>query len=370
MTGAPVSFPPQSPEMHQRNSQNVSVSGVNNALTSLSMAEKIYILEGCRDNCRMDGRTRTSLRPISLVTGGNGPLVLSHGSSRIVSTHTEILCSVKADLVCPSADAPNLGMIDIHVDMMVGSTVMTASDTRNSDSRQRRNKEQQLEASLKLLLQDTLVSLSSLCAIPNHYVWRLCCDLLFLRASGGSVADYASRALRGALMNAKLPIIVPISSSLPSTTQSLPTEVSQRPSTATLRQLDYSVDSDIQKARSVLDEMDINYGPIIITVALCKCPPQQTIVWILDPTREEEECASCLIRAAVTPSGSVVSIDMVQGSLPVHLLPAVTQAVVQASQQVFANLESSRSKMTSSTLTMMGSDQSHFTLLQPQFLIR
>lgn len=297
-------------------------------IPSLSIAEQYYILEGCRDNCRLDGRSRTSLRSFSLLT--SDPLILSHGSSRILAaaSKTEILCSIKAELVHPSVEAPALGVVEIHVD--IGSDY--------GDYRKRRLTEQQLEASLNFLLKENLVPLSSLCVVPGHYVWRLYCDFVILKYEGGSVVDIASRALRGALLQTKLPYVVPHSNKGQA-------------------QVDLSVDGDIQKARGVLEENDT--CPVIVSVAICKCPPNSTPVLVLDTTLAEELCASCIVLLAVTPSGAVVSIQNVRGSLPLGLLPEVTAAAVQAASHVFA-------AMNTATVTTPHRE----TLLQPQFLIR
>jgi exosome complex component RRP42 len=297
-------------------------------ISSLSIAEQYYILEGCRENCRVDGRSQTSLRPFSLVT--SDPLVLSHGSSRILaaSSKAEILCSIKAELVHPSVEAPTHGVVEIHVD--IGSD--------DGDFRKRRLTEQQLEASLNFLLKDNVVSLSSLCVVPNHYVWRLHCDFVILRYEGGSIVDIASRALRGALLQTKLPNVVPLSNKGQA-------------------QVDLAVDGDMQKAHTVLQDDDS--CPVIVSVAICKCPPNSTPVLVLDTTLEEELCASCIVRLAVTPSGEVVAIQNASGSLPLGLLPQVTAAAVQASKQVFLHMKTS---------TVTTSDQE--TLLQSQFQIR
>jgi exosome complex RNA-binding protein Rrp42 (RNase PH superfamily) len=121
--------------------------------------------------------------------------------------------------------------------------------------------------------------------------------------------------------------------------------------------MDLSVDGDIQKAHGVLETEDS--CPVVISVAICKCPPNGTPVLVLDATMEEELCASCIVRLAVTPSGEVVAIQNASGSLPLGLLPEVTAAAVQASKHVFAALKTA-------TVTTLHQE----TLLQPQFLIR
>jgi exosome complex component RRP42 len=311
-------------------------------LPSLSIAEQYYILEGCRDNCRADGRSRVELRPFSLLT--TDPLVLSHGSSRILASNTEILCSIKAELVHPRPETPNHGVVEFHVDL--GTTVDSSGDFRK-----RRLLEQQLQTSLTFLLQETLVPLESLCVVPGHYAWRLHCDILVLQLGGGSVVDVASRALRGALQQTKLPHVVPLGSS--------------NKGEATV---DLAVDGDMHKAHSIVGDTI----PIIVSVAICKCPPNSTPVLVLDATAHEELCASCMVRLAISPSGQVVAIQNASGSLPLGLLPQVTAAAVQASQHVFTAMKAAAQSTTASvdSNSAYASTNVATTLLQPQFQIR
>lgn len=293
-------------------------------IPSLSIAEQYYILEGCRDNCRLDGRSRTSLRPFTLLA--SDPLVLSHGSSRIIAQKTEILCSIKAELVHPKVETPDKGVVDIHID--IGSD--------GGDYRKRRLTEHQLQASLNFLLCDNLVPLQSLCVVEGHYVWKLHCDIVILSQEGGSIIDVASRALRGALLQTKLPHIFPLSNKGQA-------------------QIDLAIDGDIQKAQNAVVEGSEDSCPVIVSVAVCKCPPKSSPVLVIDTTLEEELCASCIVRLAVTPSGDVVAIQSMNGSLPIGLLADIKSAAVQASKQVYESLE-----YTVATLNME-------SLLQPLF---
>mmetsp|Transcript_33012 Transcript_33012/g.49876 ORF Transcript_33012/g.49876 Transcript_33012/m.49876 type:complete len:316 (-) Transcript_33012:166-1113(-) len=296
-------------------------------LPSLSIAEQYYILEGCRDNCRLDGRSRKSLRPFTLIT--SDPLVLSHGSSRIIAQKTEIVCSVKAELVHPRVEAPDKGVLEIHVD--IGSDA--------GDYRKRRLTEHQLQASLNFLLSDNLIPLQSLCVVEGHYVWKLHCDIIVLTLEGGSIIDVASRALRGALMQTKIPHILPLSNKGQA-------------------QMDLAIDGDIQKAQNAVGEDSEDLCPVIVSVAVCKCPPKSSPVLVLDTTLEEELCASCIVRVAVAPSGDIVAIQSMNGSLPIGLLTDIKSAAIQASKQVFQALDHT---VTTSNLE---------SLLQPAFQIQ
>ena len=166
--------------------------------TLISKSEQRYIIEGCQDNCRQDGRTCDEFRKYLTIVGEssetsssadagqppNGPLVLSNGSSRVLlpTGETHILVSVKAELVEPSRSKPNEGIVTVHV------------DTMNSN---RRNDE--LESTLADLLVPHLVDLKKLCIVPGYHAWRLHLDLMVLESEGGSLLDACSQGIHGAL---------------------------------------------------------------------------------------------------------------------------------------------------------------------------
>ena len=155
----------------------------------ISRSEKQFILEGCRDNCRQDGRSRGEFRSYSIVSSDSNittavqgqrlqpPLVLSNGSARLLmpTGETDIVCSVRAELAHPALERPNSGVLEIHVDT-----------TRKSG---RNNALDELESTLSRLLSNHLVDLDQLCISPSHYAWRLHVDLLVAASSGGSLVD-------------------------------------------------------------------------------------------------------------------------------------------------------------------------------------
>ena len=291
-------------------------------LPSLSVSEQLYILEGCRDDCRIDGRDNTKLRSFSVLTGD--PLILSHGSSRVFLTDksTQILCSVKAELVKPSLHRPNEGGVDLHVDWLLG--------TPNNAPSKRRLQEQQLRSLLQSLLQDNLVPLTSLCVVPHHYVWKLAIDVMVVCADGGSVVDLSSRAVYAALQQTKLAHITPLVN-----TNAKSTNNQTGTSTSSKAQTDLAVDSDIQKGIAV----DTKDCPVVVSVSVLKCPPKATAVFVLDTTNEEEVCASSIVYCAVTRQGTVVAVRNQGGSVPVGLLPDITAAAKQAANDVFGTID-------------------------------
>ena len=293
---------------------------------SLSTSEQRYILEGCRDDCRVDGRRRMELRPFTILA--TDPIIMSHGSSRIFVQQTHVVCSIKAELVHPASHQPTQGAIEIHVDSLM------------QDSRKRRQTEQQLQSALTYLLADHIVGMEGLCVVPNQYVWKLNVDLVILSAKQGSVIDVCSRAIRAALLNTKLPNLTPLN-----------TKQESRGA-----QVDLSVDSDIQKASTPKGASEC---PIIITVSVLKCPPKGAPVLLLDLTLDEEVCASSQVRVAVKPNGQVCAVLFQGGSLPLGMLPDVTSTAVQASNAVFEVMKG----------TILD-DITPQTLLREQFQIR
>ena len=167
----------------------------------ISSSEQKFIVQGCQENCRQDGRSRQEFRSYSTISGGgdcskadNGsmddqpPLVLSNGSARVflATGETHILTSVKAELVVPAISHPNSGVIDIHVDFM-------------------HNKDETLESTLSSLLLPHLVETERLCVSPNYFVWKLSVDVLVIASSGGSLLDACSRGIHAAIRNTLLP---------------------------------------------------------------------------------------------------------------------------------------------------------------------
>ena len=80
-------------------------SSTTTTQSSISHAERNFLLQGIRDNCRVDGRSWTEWRRTTVTTG---VLPLSHGSARCGSC----LCSVKAEL----NSSTGRSVIRVHVD--------------------------------------------------------------------------------------------------------------------------------------------------------------------------------------------------------------------------------------------------------------
>ena len=325
-TQSPFTSSPMNSEAVASLPERVVTHRIAKITPALSTSEQRYILEGCRDDCRLDGRRRMEFRPFTLLTAD--PVIMSHGSSRVFVQQTHVVCSVKAELVHPAAHRPTMGAIEIHVDTLM------------EDPRKRRQTEQQLQSDLTYLLADHVVAMEGLCVVPNQYVWKLNVDLVVLSAKQGSLIDICSMAIRAALIHTKLPNLTPLN-----------TKQESRGA-----QVDLAVDSDTSKASMPKGASDC---PIVITVSVLKCPPKGAPVLVLDTTLDEEVCASSQVRVAVKPNGQVCAVLSQGGSLALGILPDVTATAIQASSTVWEAMK----RTLPDNLTPQ-------TLLQEQFQIR
>ena len=312
----------------------------------ISNSENQFILEGCRDNCRQDGRSRDEFRSYAIVSSDSNaiasdqhqrlqpPLVLSNGSARLLMStgETDLVCSVRAELAHPAIDRPNSGVLEIHVDT-----------TRKSS---RNNSLDELESTLSRLLSSHLVDLDKLCISPSHYAWRLHVDLLVVASSGGSLVDACSIVIRAALRNVRLPSVSTLTRNESQSDESKP---------------ELQVDADVASAKPI---PGLEKAPQIVTVTILKCKPRAsssttspkpTTVLIVDATMEEEACAFAKVHIALDRSkASDPTICALHkaggGALPFNLLQDVTALAVE------------------STVPTSTAENSH-SLLQDQFLL-
>jgi exosome complex RNA-binding protein Rrp42 (RNase PH superfamily) len=271
----------------------------------ISSSEQKFVIDGCRENCRQDGRTRQEFRSYTTISGGSStntdedhpPLTLSNGSARVflASGETHILVSVKAELVVPAISHPNCGVIDIHVDFM------------------HNNKDDTLAATISSLLLPHLVDTEKLCVVPNYFVWRLSIDVLVIASNGGSLLDACSRGIHAAVQNTLLP------------------KLTHEPAPDGGKPV-LQIDSDIKNACNIPGS---DKAPVIATISLLKT--ETTPVLILDATQEEEVCAFSQVHVVLDRSSDEPMICALHkagsGSLPFALLQDVTSFVLESVSQ-------------------------------------
>ena len=270
----------------------------------ISSSESKFIIEGCRDGCRVDGRSRKDFRLYSSVVGD---FALSNGSARIflATKESHVLVSVKAELVVPASSAPSEGAVEVHVDYMQGNTS---------------SRDDELASTLSNLLVPHLVDREKMCVASNYFVWKLNIDVLIITSGGGSLIDACSQGIHAALQQTLLPrlTVVPASEGK-----------GNKPT--------IQVDSDINAAERI---PGVENSPIIVTVSLLR--HKKTPVMIVDATEEEEACAFARVHVVLDRGISSLPEKSREpmicalhtaggGALPFALVQDVTSFVLEAS---------------------------------------
>lgn len=261
----------------------------------LSRAEQAFIVEGCRSNCRVDGRKRDDFGRYTILTA---PLPLANGSARLIGRGVHLLCSVKADMVVPAMDQPDVGVVEIAVQTLDPS----------SSSRTNRNVDESL---CQDLLGDHLVDRRRLCVVKGEYVWRLSIDLLVL--TGHYWLDAASHVMAAAMASTVLPRVE--------------THASHKQGEKSV----LVVDSDVAKAQAPPGS---EVAPILVTIGILKATdPISSLpssVLIVDADDNEYQCCHTLVHVAVSDGVICALQTSGSGSLPVALLPEITALALAA----------------------------------------
>jgi len=354
---------------------------------AISSSEAHYIIESCLTDCRIDGRTQLEYRPYTITNrsskdnskignAANAPsLILSNGSSRIhlPGSSTDVLCSIKADLVHPSSIKPNEGVLELGVDLSLcggGGTVGQFAGGSSSGGpkrrRQQREEESQITSLLQRLVLPHAVDYRKLVVWPGRYVWRLCIDIVVLRCDG-CVLDAASIAMREALGNTRLPQVQAVMEGADNRGAGGGAGGGNDSSTKN----DLIVDGDIRNA--VLPAGAENC-PLVVTVSVLSAPPLATeaatgtskgggsgpskklhhrSISIVDARTEEEACASSRVCVSVDPHGMICGVHTLGGggngllseeggeehgggsSMPVALLGNIVPAAAAACKNLY-----------------------------------
>mmetsp|Transcript_31191 Transcript_31191/g.56606 ORF Transcript_31191/g.56606 Transcript_31191/m.56606 type:complete len:391 (+) Transcript_31191:62-1234(+) len=308
---------------------------------AVSSSEAHYIIESCLTDFRIDGRTQLEHRPYTItnrstkskttVPQNNAPaLILSNGSSRIhlPGSATDVLCSVKADLVHPSPSKPNEGVLELGVDLSLcggGGTVGGGSSNSSrggAQRRQQREEESQITSLLQRLVLPHAVDYKKLVVWPGRYVWRLAIDIVVLRCDG-CVLDAASIAMREALGNTMLPRVQAVMEGADND--------GGNGGSGSSSKNDLMVDGDIKKAMPPAGAEDC---PLVVTVSVLSAPPSAIAeavvgtsksgsgssnkrhyrsISIIDARTEEEACASSRVCVSVDPHGMVCGVHTLGG---------------------------------------------------------
>eukprot|EP00584_Thalassiosira_punctigera_P000087 CAMPEP_0172534350 /NCGR_PEP_ID=MMETSP1067-20121228/6748_1 /TAXON_ID=265564 ORGANISM="Thalassiosira punctigera, Strain Tpunct2005C2" /NCGR_SAMPLE_ID=MMETSP1067 /ASSEMBLY_ACC=CAM_ASM_000444 /LENGTH=383 /DNA_ID=CAMNT_0013319129 /DNA_START=15 /DNA_END=1166 /DNA_ORIENTATION=+ len=303
---------------------------------AISSSEARYIVESCLADFRIDGRSRLEHRPYAIAnrstqsrttTGGAAPtLILSNGSSRVhlPGSSTDVLCSVKADLVHPSPKKPNEGVVELGVDLSLcgggGSVRGVASSNGGQQRRAQREEESQISSLLQRLVLPHAVDYETLAVWPGRYVWRLAVDVVVLRCDG-CVLDASSVAVREALRNTRLPQVKAVMDGADNDKGG-----NGNGGGGSSSRNDLMVDGDFKSAAPPVGAEDC---PLVATVSVLTAPPsaipenclskggkkrqRHRSVSVVDARTEEEACASSRVCVSVDPRGNVCGVHTLGG---------------------------------------------------------
>mmetsp|Transcript_27487 Transcript_27487/g.43231 ORF Transcript_27487/g.43231 Transcript_27487/m.43231 type:complete len:372 (-) Transcript_27487:35-1150(-) len=370
---------------------------------AISASEAHYIIESCLTDLRIDGRSKLCHRPYTITnrstraktTSNSAPaFILSNGSSRIhlPGSTTDVVCSVKADLVHPSPSKPNQGILELNVDLSLcgGGGTLEASGSGGAQKRRRqqREEESQITSLLQRLILPHAVNHESLVVWPGKYVWRLSIDVMVLRCDG-CVLDASSIAIREALQNTKLPKVQAV---MDKGNNDDATTNNNNGGSASKN--DLLVDGDHHKAVSPLGAEEC---PLVITVSVLSSPPSATdavtsttgskrykSIAIIDARTEEEACASTRVCVTVDTNGMVCGVHTLGGggagmeeeegeqgggagrsSMPISMVGEVVTTASMAAKNLYAKLDRDRQVVSSTD-----NDCGYGYLLKNHFLIQ
>lgn len=372
---------------------------------AISASEAHYIIESCVTDLRIDGRSKLEHRPYTITNrsthsktsqSATAPaFILSNGSSRVhlPGSTTDVVCSVKADLVHPSPSKPNQGILELNVDLSLcggGGTLEASSSGGGAQKRRRqqREEESQITSLLQRLILPHAVNHEQLVVWPGKYVWRLAIDVMVLRCDG-CVLDVSSIAIREALQNTRLPKVQAVM-------EGGSDDANNAGSTS---KNDLLVDGDHHKAVSPCGAEDC---PLVITVSVLSSPPSATdavtsttgskrykSIAIIDARTEEEACASSRVCVTVDTSGMVCGVHTLGGggagmedegeeggavggsSMPISMLGEVVTTASMAAKKLHAKLDRER-QVVGKVKEVLSSDNDcgYGYLLKNHFLIQ
>lgn len=235
------------------------------ATVLVSETEKLYVLHGVQEDLRVDGRGRMDVRPIVVETD-----LVTHtsGSAHLRLANSDILVGVKAELEPTTPARPTEGRLEFFVDC-------SANATPDFEGRGGENLATEISQALARAYHSAHVfDRRQLGVLAGQQCWVLYVDILILEC-GGNLFDAVSMAVKAALSSTRIPKI------------SVTAVDGGEP------ELELS-DDPFDGAK-----LDLGSAPILVTLLrignFC----------VVDPTPEEEACASAGVVMGVNVQGQV-----------------------------------------------------------------
>lgn len=287
----------------------------------LSASERSYILGGLVEGVRSDGRSRVGVRAVRVETG---VVPQANGSARVLVGSTEVVVGLKAELGTPSADAPQLGRLEVSADLspLAGPGVRSrgggeaaaevAAAVAGALAGGRVEGSGVDGATMGVDADDDADSsfaasrlLSQLCIAPGVACWVLYVDVTVVSLDA-SPALAASAAALAALATARLP-------------------------EATLETDEETGEPDVELGE-LTKALDPRPFPVLVTAALAPAGG-----WALDPTAAEETAAGATLAVAVAGDGAVVGLSTRgEGAVETAALLEAIEAATEAGRKLHA----------------------------------
>jgi len=250
---------------------NLFQSGIMSA-PLIGDAERRYIIGGAELNVRNDGRGQGDFRRIEVQVG---VIPQANGSARVRLGGTDVIVGVKAELGVPDEARPSAGRLMFSVEC--SPVASPAFRGRGGD---------ELSSEISKALERSMyvgpsgshppIDMNSLCVVSGKSCWILYVDALVLDIDGAAI-DAVSMAVKLALADARIPRVELVYGDQPGAEPEL------------------EVDDDPDNAV----RLDVVNVPVILSV--CRLGN----ACVMDPTGEEEECASIAVGVAVDGSGTM-----------------------------------------------------------------
>lgn len=233
-----------------------------NHMATLSDGERLFVIHGAQQDCRTDGRTCLQQRPIQLELD---VFPLCHGSAHVRVGRTDLVVGVKLQVVEPTDDAPDCGIIEFFADV-------SANASPEFTGRGGEEIVNELIALLGHCVTPT-IDLKALCLRAGHAVWSINVDLLILEfGSKANLLDAAGIGVKAALGRTRLPNVTS----------------------------DEGEDLELAEESSDLIKLNTSSVPLLVTLT------RIGNAYIIDATEEEESSSAGSFVLAIDPSGCVV----------------------------------------------------------------
>nr|CCA22510.1 exosome complex exonuclease RRP42like protein putati [Albugo laibachii Nc14] len=271
----------------------------------LSTSELQFIKEGIACNVRADGRSRTSHRNVMLETS---LLPHSNGSARVKQQNfgTDVLASVKLEVLSPSLEAPNSGVLNVNV------TCFPSISSKITNGRAL----DEINIELSQLMQRIFTShksidLNKFCIVPSQFVWGIFVDVVVYESTG-SLPDLISIAMYAALKKTLFPCV---------------------------RMLGVEGDEKILQVER--DPAAGEYLAATVCFPLCTTICKIGNYSVMDPTLEEELCVSTQNVVALNREGSICGIQKRygDGAISMDELQDMTDQACEHTMALFQRID-------------------------------